>query len=300
MLILRIILYIFSVILIITVLLPLWKKDIWIVRIFDYPRLQKFSMIVVLCFFWLFYVYRGAAWYDYLLFAILLGCLFHLLVLILPFSPFGKKMIGKAASTDDSPIFNVLVSNVFQDNQQYYKMLQLVQHRNPDIIFLLETNNDWLEGVKILRQDFPYAIELPLDNTYGLLFYSKWPILRQQINYLIDKEIPSIVAEVAFHHHSIKIFGLHPSPPVPQENTYSTDRDAEILMVGKMTKKETGPCLVIGDLNDVAWSYTTELFLKISGLLDPRRGRGLYSTFHARYPFLRWPLDHFFVKNILT
>ncbi len=257
-------------------------------------------MIVVLCFFWLFYVYRGAAWYDYLLFAILLGCLFHLLVLILPFSPFGKKMIGKAASTDDSPIFNVLVSNVFQDNQQYYKMLQLVQHRNPDIIFLLETNNDWLEGVKILRQDFPYAIELPLDNTYGLLFYSKWPILRQQINYLIDKEIPSIVAEVAFHHHSIKIFGLHPSPPVPQENTYSTDRDAEILMVGKMTKKETGPCLVIGDLNDVAWSYTTELFLKISGLLDPRRGRGLYSTFHARYPFLRWPLDHFFVKNILT
>ena len=289
--------YIFSAILVITVLLPLWKKDIWIIRIFDYPRIQKFTLVGVVCFFWLFYVYKGAAWYDYLLFIILVGCLVHLLVLILPFTPLGKKMIGKASTIGNNPTFNILVSNVYQENHHYDKVLQLVQRKNPDIVFLLEINNAWLEGVKSLRKDFPHAIELPLENTYGLLFYSKWPILHQQINYLIDKEIPSVVVEVSFHHHSIKIFGLHPSPPVPQENAYSTDRDAEILMVGKMTKKEEGPCLVIGDLNDVAWSYTTKLFLKISGMLDPRRGRGLYSTFHARYPFFRWPLDHFFVSK---
>lgn len=297
MLLLRILLYIFSGILVIAVLLPLWRKDLWVIRIFDYPRIQKFSLVVVLCVCWVFYVCRGVAWYDYLLFALLLGCLVHLLVLILPFSPLGKKMIGKVTSTGGRPTFNILVSNVFQDNQHYDKVLQLVRRRNPDIIFLLEINHEWLQGVRELREDYPYAIELPMENTYGLLFFSKWPIMHQQVNYLIDKEIPSVVVEVKFHHHTIKIFGLHPSPPVPQENTYSTDRDAEILMVAKVTKAETGPCLVIGDLNDVAWSYTTELFLKISGLLDPRRGRGLYSTFHARYPFFRWPLDHFFVSK---
>jgi endonuclease/exonuclease/phosphatase (EEP) superfamily protein YafD len=294
---LHILIYLFSTILVTTVLLPLWKKDIWIVRIFDYPRIQKFSLVAVLCFFWLYYMHEGAAWYDFLLFAILVGCLVHLLVLILPFTPLGKKMIGKATLTGNKPTFNILVSNVYQENKQYDKVLQMIQRRNPDIVFLLETNKTWQDAVKSLHVDFPYSIELPLENTYGLLFYSKWPILHQQINYLIDQEIPSVIAEVAFHHHTIKIFGLHPSPPVPQENSYSTDRDAEILMVGKMTKKETGPCLVIGDLNDVAWSYTTKLFLKISGMLDPRRGRGLYSTFHARYPFFRWPLDHFFVSK---
>jgi len=54
------------------------------------------------------------------------------------------------------------------------------------------------------------------------------------------------------------------------------------------------PHLVKHVLDNVAWSHTTNLFLKESGLLDPRMGRGFYNSFDARNPVIRFPLDHVF------
>jgi hypothetical protein len=76
-------------------------------------------------------------------------------------------------------------------------------------------------------------------------------------------------------------------------------RDAEVVVLGREIDEQTEhrPTLIAGDFNDVAWSHTTDLFIKLSGLLDPRKGRGLFNTFHADYPLFRFPLDHVFHSN---
>jgi len=87
---------------------------------------------------------------------------------------------------------------------------------------------------------------------------------------------------------------IHPAPPSPTEKDSSRPRDSELIMVAKVLKNPSRPTIVAGDLNDVAWSRSTRLFMQISGFLDPRKGRGFYNTFHAGYFFMRWPLDHLF------
>lgn len=96
---------------------------------------------------------------------------------------------------------------------------------------------------------------------------------------------------------------VHPTPPGLEQDDGdgrhdSRIRDAELVMLAERIRENPGEArLVLGDLNDTAWSRTTRLFLRISGLLDPRRGRGMYSTFPARKPLMRYPIDHVFVSR---
>ncbi|MES2568074.1 MAG: endonuclease/exonuclease/phosphatase family protein [Bacteroidota bacterium] len=294
--ILKIIIYIISVIHFVSIVLALIKKDFWVFRIFDYPRMQKFVMLSIMLGILVFVFKDDLLFMDWVLICLLFVSLIYLAWIILPFTFLGKTMI-KQVKTSSSSVLKVLVVNVFQENQKYEKLLHLIDLKDPDIVFLVEINDLWQSKVASLKTKYPNVIEVPQENTYGMLFYSKLKISNSQVHYLIDPEVPSIETDIEFDGKTIRIFALHPTPPTPNENLYSTDRDAEILTVAKKVKKLNQPCMVIGDLNDVAWSYTTELFLKTSGLLDPRRGRGCFNTFHAKYPLLRWPLDHFFVST---
>ena len=68
-------------------------------------------------------------------------------------------------------------------------------------------------------------------------------------------------------------------------NPKSSALQLSLIAVARSIAETAQPVVVTGDLNDVAWSATTRLFRKISGLFDPRVGRDMFNTFHADYPF---------------
>ena len=235
---------------------------------------------------------------DWIVISLLAVNFCYLSYQIYPYLPGAPKQI-KTAKKHEKSDFKLMISNVYQDNRKFEKLNNLVHEIDADLVLLVETNRWWkdrtLEG---FGDKYEYQILEDRENTYGMLIFSRFPLSNIAVRHLIKREVPSVVTEVTLRSNKkIKFYALHPEPPVPNENPYSTDRDAEILLIGNEVVDEKMPLIVAGDLNDVAWSFTSTLFQKVSGLLDPRRGRGFSSSFHARYPIFRWPLDHVFCSG---
>jgi len=289
-------LIVFSLLLLFFSVMSLIKSDYWTFRIFDYPRLQKF-VLSISCLVLLLLNYEDN-WSYKLLIPAMFCNIIYLFVLIRPFTFLANKQVLRISESKKDDQICIMISNVYQDNTNYKGCIKAVKKANPDMVLLLETDSNWDENTKELENIFPYSKKIPLENTYGMLLYSKLELKDAAVHYLVENDIPSIHTKIVLNSGQlVQIYALHPTPPVPNENPRSTERDKELLLVAELAKEATLPVIVIGDLNDVAWSYTTELFLKMSGLLDPRRGRGFYNSFHAHYPFLRFPLDHAFIST---
>ncbi|WP_420318987.1 endonuclease/exonuclease/phosphatase family protein [Ekhidna sp.] len=270
------------------------RRDEWWIRVFDFPRLQL-SVGVICGLFLSFWVLSFDLWWHYLLLAALLANLAFQGIRIYPYTIFAPIQVKKFRKEPNDHSISILVSNVLTPNRKVHLLLKHIDTYDPDIVLTLESDQWWQDQLAGLKDRYPFQVNVPKDNLYGMHLFSKLELIEHQVLNQVKADIPSIEALVKLRSgKKVKIFCLHPEPPSPTESDTSTDRDAEILLTGRKVVNQSYPCLVFGDLNDVAWSKTTRLFQKISQLLDPRRGRGFFSTFHAKYPLLRWPLDHLF------
>ncbi|GJM64308.1 endonuclease/exonuclease/phosphatase family protein [Persicobacter diffluens] len=278
--------------------LQLLRRDHWIIRMSDFPHAQLTVMTVVCLVGLLFFSDLGSPWYIMAL-EISAGLnLAYQFYIIFPYTRLSPKQVKTIENQNHTTAISILESNVYMDNDQYDKLIALVYQYQPDILITLETDQKWQNKLSILESEYPYSVKCPSDNTYGMHLYSKRKLVNQQVHYLIEQDVPSIEAELLMENQQkVRLHILHPKPPSPTQNKTSTPRDAELILIAKQIVNLKLPVIVAGDLNDVAWSHTNRLFQRISGLLDPRIGRGFFNTFHAKYPFMRWPLDHIFHSN---
>lgn len=272
----------------------LWKKAWWI-RLFDFPRLQIIFLQIIALAGMLFFM-EDFDWLNLSLTGLTLFTMVFQIVYIFPYLPFRKKDV-LAYRGNSGRIFSAMVANVLMKNRKCHKLIDLVKRYQPDILLAVETDLYWDKHLQKLDQYYNYRVKIPLDNTYGMLLFSKLELKSKKIEFIYKDDVPSIHAEVVLDGSVFRLICLHPEPPVPDESATSLPRDLELILVGRMIKKDPAPYLVIGDLNDVAWSDTSYKFRRISELKDPRVGRGFYNTYHAKLFFMRWALDHVFVTD---
>ena len=290
-------LYVLGSFFVIATLLPLIRSDHWLIRDFDFPHVQITFFNVVIFVAFLILVPVEGLWPTVFL-AVLAACIIYQCYIIYPYTYVAPEPVKNSEQSVGENSLGLMVTNVLMTNRNAEQCLAIIHDVDPDLLLMVETDDWWCQQMQPLKKKtYPHAVEYPLDNTYGMLLYSKLPIVNCDIKFLVKPEIPSFHAQVELRSGQIvNLHCVHPEPPSPTESETSTERDAELLIVGKDLADAKQPTLVAGDLNDVAWSYTTRLFIKISELLDPRMGRGFFNTFNAKYRLLRWPLDHVFLS----
>lgn len=281
-------------------LLPLARIDSWPVRILDFPRLQiavLWVMLIIALSIFMGFSTRASL----VLLAVAFACLSYQLWWILPYTSLYKHEVKSCLQPDKERSISIVTANVLTPNRGADALLKQVRQLEPDILVTLESDQWWQDQLDVLSTDYPHTLKCPLDNLYGMHLYSKLPLRDATIKFLVEDDKPSMHVEVVLRSgDAIRCHFLHPAPPSPTENSESTERDAELLVVARSLEDVTDPIIVTGDLNDVAWSRTTKAFRRISRLLDPRIGRGMFNTFHAEHRLLRWPLDHVFHSDHFT
>lgn len=274
--------------------LPLSRGDAWWIRIFDFPRIQIASVLAATLAAHLLVGRGGGPWAG--LFDAALGaCLAYQCYAMFPYTRLARRQVEQSRAPRPGARVSLLFANVLMTNRDASRLREIIRRADPDIVLAVEADGWWREQLSEFERTHPHAVLRPQDNTYGMLLYSRLELISPEVRFLIQPDVPSIHARALMPGgQEFEFHCLHPRPPFPTEDERSTERDAELLIVGKSIRGKETPVVVFGDLNDVAWSRTNNLFQKISGLLDPRVGRGFYNTFHAGYPFVRFPLDHFF------
>lgn len=274
------------------------NTSLWWIKVTNFPR-QQLLIAGCVCLVLLPFIIKSWTIKTRLLaLALLLSVIIHGWF-VFPYTPLAAKEVASYPQNNVRPEdkLALLIANVYMKNRNAESLLAIVEKANPDIVFLMETDRWWQDAMRPLRRQYPYAVEYPLDNTYGLLLYSKYRLINPAVLFLEKPTVPSVHTRVEMPNKRLFMFhGEHPVPPVPSD-LYPDNvgrKAGELSQLAKLIKQEQLPAVVAGDLNDVAWSESSKLFRRNSRLKDVRTGRQPYNTFNAHAIFFRWPLDHVF------
>ena len=287
-------LYGLSTLVVVATLLPMWPTSHWLVRLCDFPRFQIAILAIAVGALLLLTGWPLASLEAGLVSAVALSALWQL-SWVWRYIPGAPREVPSVRSVQDaSACVTLLTTNVFQKSRDVGALLRIVSDTNPDLVFAVETDEWWCGELRAgLQGRYPQVRTYPLSNGYGLALFSRFELVDPVVRFLVDEAIPSIKAGVMLPSGAmLDLYGMHPQPPAPRQD--STERDLEMISVGNEIKRVGRPAIVLGDLNDVAWSATTSRFKRVGGLVDPRCGRGFFNTYPAGLPGLRYPLDYIF------
>ena len=263
----------------------------WLVRLLDFPRLQFGIATLAL----ILHLPLFARRHPGTVLALALAGLVALgadVAVLWPYRGAGAEIRTGATCPEDRRL-TVMIANVLLTNRQSQTLLDEVRAEKPDLFLAMEVDAWWDGTLEPLAAEMPETAKRITGSYYGIRLFSRLPLVAPEIRFLAGRDTPSVVTGVRLRDGGTFTFlGLHPRPPLPGQS--ALPRDAELYAAGQLLRERGGPAVLAGDLNATPWEDAVERLRRISGLLDPRRGRGFVYSFEAGSWWAKWPLDQVF------
>jgi endonuclease/exonuclease/phosphatase (EEP) superfamily protein YafD len=275
-----------AIVTVIASLMPLGARLAWIFDLAAHFRVQYVVVAILLAI--VLGAQREPVWA-----AVLAACA---VLSAWPVLPYLGSPVAPARAALGRPTIKILSANVLFRNHETGRLLDIVRHESPDVVLLVEFTPEWRAKVDELRRDYPYRLERPGNDAFGIALYSRFE-LESVTPFALG---PTTAVEARLHTPSgnATLIGVHlRSPSTPWR---SAARNWQLRALADHVAAIPGPLVVMGDFNVTPYSpYYTD-WLARTGLTDTRRGRTLSPSWPAYFPLLGIPIDHCAVSRDVT
>ncbi len=201
---------------------------------------------------------------------------------------------GSGEKTHESDL-RLLHANVLSKNDDYGRLLELVEKEAPDIVLLQEFSPGWQDATKPLQQVFPFSYTLPREGNFGIALFSRLPL--ESVRHVASPPLgyPTIVATLVLAESKLTIISTHPTIPVTP-SLYES-RNEQLESVTKLVQESQGAVILIGDFNASLWGRSYSVLEENSGLRNTRQGFGILPTWPTYMPIAMIPIDHALVSD---
>ncbi|MEO6054495.1 MAG: endonuclease/exonuclease/phosphatase family protein [Chthoniobacterales bacterium] len=263
-------------------------KTYWLFDLFSHFRLQYIAYFVV----------AGLVFFFLKRMRVFLFCCVMTLVLAAPLWPY--YFSGKSAA-HEKPI-KVISFNVNSANTNFAGIRKFLISENADVVLLLELSPAMLRETEELHTRYPYRIEEPRLDNFGIAVFSKHPFRSREVHSFGDSEIPYVEFEVAIDGGSYRFFGVHTLPPVGA--AASAARNDELHEISRaMRARHDESVIMMGDFNMSAFSPWFAEILGNTGVKDSACGFGISLTWMRSSWVFAIPIDQMLISaplDVLT
>jgi endonuclease/exonuclease/phosphatase (EEP) superfamily protein YafD len=182
--------------------------------------------------------------------------------------------------------------NVNTSNVRHQDVFEYLTREDPDVLFLMEVNDEWMQTLRPLASRYPHRLIAPRDDNFGLALYSKTPFQGETKEFGVYG-IPW--TDITLTESAIRIIAVHPLPPSSEEN--SRLRNEQLFAVANVVRGKPRT-IVCGDLNLTPYSRWFPELLRQSGLRST--APPFSPTWSRHYPLFAIPIDHVLLSWDLT